>query len=62
MKEVIVQEEIKVMKCDKCDEYGTILTLDYPEREDSSTYNRPCDCEYGQWMWKKRSEYIHSWR
>jgi len=46
MAKVIVQNQIKVEKCDKCDEYGTIRTQERP----GTMYFPFCDCEYGRWQ------------
>lgn len=44
--ERIVQKEIRVKKCIKCDEYGRIT-----KRESvGSIYYPYCKCEYGRWL------------
>ena len=50
MKEIVVQEEIKVSKCDKCDQYGRVEKLNYPDRPELGSYFPYCNCEFGEWQ------------
>ena len=49
VKKVIVQREIKVKKCNKCDKYGRVSKLNYPDRPECGSYSPFCDCEFGQY-------------
>lgn len=50
MSRVKVQEEITVDKCDKCDDYGRVETLNNPDDPKSGSYLPFCTCEYGLYM------------
>lgn len=54
MKKVIVQKEISVKKCNRCDKYGRIVTLNVPDKPEAGCYYPFCDCEYGKY--KQRQE------
>jgi hypothetical protein len=47
---VVVQHEIQLEKCEKCDEYGRIEKVD----GSGTAYYPFCGCEFG--AWKKRNE------
>jgi hypothetical protein len=49
MNKVIVQKEIKVQKCDNCDEYGRIKTP-----RGAGYYYPFCSCPFG--VYKKQQE------
>ena len=56
MQEIIVQKEIMVFKCDKCNRYGQTEKFNYPDRPECGSYFPYCDCEFGKW---KADHYEH---
>ncbi len=56
MEKAVVQKEIKVLKCEKCDEFGHIEKLNYPDKPELGSYYPWCSCEFGEWQ-KAHSEH-----
>ena len=49
----IVQKEIRVYKCNRCDEYGHVEAKD----RHGGIYHPYCVCEYGEWQRDHEEKY-----